>query len=345
MNFKFPLLVLMACIFMSCEKLLFDENPSGEPIQNFESFWKEFDLNYSYFGYKNIRWDSVYDAYRPFITDKTTDAELFEILWQMLLPLKDGHVNISAPFGFKYYNFGTGSAPTANCISDSDMMKYFDNLKHPNSALGYGKIKDHDIGYLKIMSFGNPKTDYQCIDQIISGFETTGGIIVDLRNNGGGSDINSKLIVSRFTDEKRLYKKYRYRNGPGHNDFTGWIDDYTEPAGHHYNQTVVVLTNRGCFSTTEDCVMGFKVLPDVKIIGDTTGGGLGNPALRELPNGWLYRFSNWQVVDAEMTNFEGTGIPPDSVVWITKQDSVNGTDRILEAAIQMIDEKNTATKN
>lgn len=340
MNYKIPLLLMIACIFTSCEKLLFDESTTKNPVENFDVLWKEFDLNYSYFEYKGINWDSIYKVYRPLINDKTSDKELFNIMWQMTNLLKDGHVNISSSFGYTYYNFQNGSAPTSNWISDSVLMKYFEKLNYPNKIMSYGKIKSKNIGYLRIISFGNALSDYKYIDKVIRDFEPTDGMIVDLRNNGGGSDINSNEIISRFADVKRLYKKCRYRNGPEHGDFTKWFETFVEPSGNLYKKPVVVLVNEGCFSTTEDCILAFRVLPNIKIIGDTTGGGSGNPLERELPNGWLYRLSNWQVVDPEMENFEGIGIAPDSVVWISKQDSINGIDRILEAAVNMIEKNN-----
>jgi C-terminal processing protease CtpA/Prc len=337
MNFKISFIVLAACIFSSCEKLLFEENTSNEPIKNFEVLWKEFDLNYSYFEYKKVNWDSIYNVYRPLVSDNTSDKELFNILWQMTNHLKDGHVNIYSPFGCSYYNFHNSSAPTANIISDSELIKYFDNLNYPNQVFRYSKIKSKNIGYVKITSFANPLSEYQYIDNIIKEFETTDGIIIDLRNNGGGSTNNSDVILSRFMDEKRLYCKVRHRNGPKHTDFTNWINVYIEPSGNQYLKSIVVLINKGCFSTTEDCTLAFRELPHVRIIGDTTGGGGGNPIARELPNGWIYRLSNWEEVDSKNVNYEGIGIPPDAVVWISKQDSINGIDRILETAINMID--------
>ena len=151
--------------------------------------------------------------------------------------------------------------------------------------------------------------------------------------------MNSREIVSRFTDKKRLYRKIRYRNGPDHDDFSNWKDDFITPSGNQYLKTTVVLTNEYCFSSTEDCILAFQVLPNTIIIGDTTGGGSGNPIQRELPNGWIYRLSNWQEVNSQMVYFEGIGIAPDSVVWITRQDSINGADRILETAVAVIEKQ------
>jgi C-terminal processing protease CtpA/Prc len=77
-----------------------------------------------------------------------------------------------------------------------------------------------------------------------------------------------------------------------------------------------------------------KVLPHVKIVGDTTGGGSGNPIVRILPNGFSYRIPRWQQVDANKTQYEGKGIYPDIPIWITEDDILNNRDAILERAIK-----------
>jgi carboxyl-terminal processing protease len=49
---------------------------------------------------------------------------------------------------------------------------------------------------------------------------------------------------------------------------------------------VVVLTSRSTASAVESFVMSMRVLPHTTIAGDATGGGVGDPVFRELPNGW-----------------------------------------------------------
>jgi len=80
----------------------------------------------------------------------------------------------------------------------------------------------------------------------------------------------------------------------------------------------------------------FRVLPNVTIIGDTTGGGSANPISLQLPNGWSYRVSRWIQYTADKQIFEGKGIAPDLQVTITTKDSLAGRDVILEKAIDFL---------
>ena len=80
-----------------------------------------------------------------------------------------------------------------------------------------------------------------------------------------------------------------------------------------------------------------QVFPNVTIIGDTTGGGLGNPIRRELPNGWVFRLSTMVGATADSYIVDGKGVPPDVTTITTEEDSINGIDRILEKGIEIIE--------
>jgi len=99
---------------------------------------------------------------------------------------------------------------------------------------------------------------------------------------------------------------------------------------------VVVLTSRATATSAEIFVMAMQSLPQVTIVGDTTGGGIGAPVYRELPNGWTYRLSTRYYADAQQRIMEGIGIFPDVPLLTTEADSSNGIDRILEKGIDII---------
>jgi C-terminal processing protease CtpA/Prc len=75
--------------------------------------------------------------------------------------------------------------------------------------------------------------------------------------------------------------------------------------------------------------------PNVTIVGDSTGGGLGAPTGAELPNGWGYRFSASRTLSPDGQNYED-GIPPNVVVNLNNADVQKGFDTIIEKAIAII---------
>ena len=66
------------------------------PEKNFETLWKTFNERYAFFELRKVDWQKQYKTYRPKVTKETTDEELFNIMCEMLKPLKDGHVNLKA---------------------------------------------------------------------------------------------------------------------------------------------------------------------------------------------------------------------------------------------------------
>lgn len=81
---------------ISCEKI-FVEPPANNPEAIFENLWTTFNEEYAPFEERNVNWQVQYDNFRPLVNSTTTDDELFSIISQMLTPLDDGHVTLTAP--------------------------------------------------------------------------------------------------------------------------------------------------------------------------------------------------------------------------------------------------------
>jgi Peptidase family S41/Tricorn protease C1 domain len=329
--------VALIVVMTSCESILFDDDPKSTPVTNFDLLWSDFDKTYSFFELKKMNWDSVYQVYRPKVNSSTSNYALFQIMSDMLATLKDGHVNLYMNNQTNFsYDFTKGK-PVNFPGFPSIASKYVTNYQS-NGVVGFGSI-GANVGYIIISSFGSSSTSdkYYYIDAAIEKLGGKKGLIIDVRSNGGGSDINASIISSRFMDQKRLFRYLRYRNGRAHNNFTDFMPDYIDKDGEkQFTGSVIILTNRSCFSSTEGFILQMKTMPNVMMVGDTTGGGSGNPIARELPNGWTYRFSRWIVYKSDKTTFEGKGLIPDVPVWIGQQDRDNGVDTILEKAIQML---------
>jgi C-terminal processing protease CtpA/Prc len=97
---------------------------------------------------------------------------------------------------------------------------------------------------------------------------------------------------------------------------------------------VVVLCNRSTYSAANNFVSVMKTLPNVTIVGSTTGGGSGMPFSSELSNGWAIRFSASPVRDPQ-GNLTEFGVEPTEgcVVDMDKQAALDGHDTILDFAI------------
>jgi C-terminal processing protease CtpA/Prc len=163
-------------------------------------------------------------------------------------------------------------------------------------------------------------------------FKDTKGIILDIRNNGGGAVIFVDMLASRFASERVLVGYWQSKIGKGHTDFSEPQPIYLSPSlRESYHGKVALLTNRSCFSAANDFTQTMKVLPNVVVFGDKTGGGAGMPLSSELPCGWSLRLSVSPSMDANMQYTE-FGIEPNIRVDMTLEDELQGLDTIIETA-------------
>lgn len=324
----------MVVLFVSCEKNIFT-NKNNNPGYIFDAYWHELDRNYSFFSYTHLSWDSVYAVYRPKITDTTSNDSLMRILSDITDLLHDAHTNVYTPMGvlgnINYFD----SYPLNQILLSGSYFRTYNTSR----IFEYGMLSVYNLGYIKIKTFEGDPEDFEYLDTVLDLFQNTKGLIVDVRSNRGGYISNCAIVAGRFADSTRLACRYRIRNGASHDSFTDWMDVNVSPCttGRHYTKPVTILTNRRSYSATEWFVTMTGIMPNIKTVGDTTGGGSAMPLIRELPNGWILRTSNTQTRLPSGRDFQFTGIYPDVPVWISGDDAAKNIDTILEKAIAELD--------
>jgi len=334
------LISLFVCY--GCDEMIVGPDPENTQHNNFDIFWKDFNRYYAQFPLRHIDWDSVYTAYNSQISPATSDRQLFAMFSHIVLGINDMHVTLYTPMGDVYWKTMIPASYPSRMIINT--RKYIQSGAPQNSVIEYRTCQDPAIGYIIIHSFegqggGLSMTDprYLVIDDILSRWKNMRGIIIDVRGNSGGNGTNAETVAGRFADRSRVYMHHRQKNGPGRDDFSPWKSMSIEPKGsYQFLQPVVVLTSRATSSAAEMFVMAMRELPHVTIVGDTTGGGVGSPVFRELPNGWSYRLSTELTADAHGRIIEGVGVFPDAPVQTTAADSANGMDRIVEKGIEIL---------
>lgn len=326
--------LMIAVVFLvSCQDLFLGNDPPDTPRENFETLWNTLDKKYSYFSYKNIDWDEVYSRYSPKVNDTMSDVSLFNLLFDMLSELKDSHVNLIAPFNTSRYDklFQDSPENFENRILSNYLGKdYWITGPLIHQVVG----KDLNIGYIRYPSFTSSVSG-EHIDVVINKYKDMKGLIIDVRNNGGGQISNMFNLISRFADKERHVYTSVVKNGPGHEDFSRPNEVIISPAGTTFAKPVCILTNRGSYSATSFFVLAMREFPNVTVVGDTTGGGLGAPTGAELPNGWAYRFSASRTLSVDGINYED-GIPPDVLIYLNNNDVRKGIDTIIQKAISII---------
>ena len=308
------------------------EDLDNDAEGNFKALWTILDEHYCFFDYKaqtfGLDWNQVYTTYHNRLSKDMNSMQLFEVLGEMLSELQDGHVNLYASHDIAR-NWSWYEDFPAN-FNDSVHELYLGTDYKIASGLQY-KILDDNIGYIYCPSFNSGLGEGN-ISQVLQYFAECTGIIVDVRENSGGELTKAERLASHFTNERILVGYMSHKTGAGHNDFSGLQEIWLEPSdGVRWQKKTVVLTNRRCYSATNDFVKDMKECPNVTIIGDQTGGGSGMPFSSELPNGWSVRFSACPIYDVNKNHTE-FGIAPDINVGMKIEDLLKNKDTLIEFA-------------
>ncbi|MBV9576999.1 MAG: PDZ domain-containing protein [Chloroflexi bacterium] len=194
------------------------------------------------------------------------------------------------------------------------------------------------IGYLKLSDFvisGTQLPDgteiLADLDQRLDDFDAQGaqGLILDLRNNGGGSVQTADEILGRFLPDN--VRSVRESDQRGHLTF--------ELAGgrtHARQLPMVVLINGGSASASEITASALRAAHRALLVGQRTAGAVASSELLPLPGGagLQVAVAAAATADTNMT-LDGVGITPDvsASQSRTLDDYRSGHDPQIDAAI------------
>jgi len=308
---------------------------STDPVDNIEALWQVIDTRYCYIEDKGINWSSIHDEYiaRAQTLPKDDPLALFDLCAGMLDSLHDGHVNLYSAFDRSY---NTAWFDTFPANYDARLQALYLNNYRIAGGLYYCTIGNDSIGYIYYSSFSNAFSAGN-LYYVFRAFKDCKGLVIDVRNNGGGDLTNAYRLSSPFFTDHPTIGYWRHKTGKGHTDFSDYepltADASLVPSKWH--KPVVVLCNRRTYSAANMFVNIMRYAPNCTIIGGTSGGGGGMPMSYELPNGWMVRFSSVRMYDRDKQDIE-SGIKPDIPITLTSTDR----DDLIEKAVSLINAKN-----
>ena len=280
------------------------------------------------------------------------------------------HYLTRAPVGtqvtIRFQNPGVDTPQTIQVTAMSDELETLDRDLPPEKGANVifqspvqSEILPGGIGYISISGFMptlgglNPARIFdKTIETLIEADVT--GIIIDVRNNGGGLDALVPKMVGHFYAEPGFYE-YISVYDPESGDYT--IDPEKtltiEPRDPFFGGPVMVLVDKYCISTAEGIPFAVQPLPQGYVIGiyGTNGAfAAGTPGknLYRLPEGLGISFLGDRSLNEDLIiqidgNAEGIGgISPDIRVPLTEENVramyVDGVDIVLKTAVSAIDE-------
>ena len=329
------LIAFIFCVALTgCNSLFLVDEPAEDQLTTFDYLSAQIAARYAYLDEKNINWQATSDSLRGLISPGMPNGEFFEVLSAQLEALNDGHANLIAGFRTSVYLPITTGFPrnySEEVLTDRYLFRVPENFQRTgpfdhSAFASNGRL----IGLITYRSFSSSFSEGQ-LEYILNRLSNCDGIILDLRDNGGGLSTNVNALLRGFIDEERI-TLYSQEVTP--NCFSELIAETSgEPYPFAYTGRVAVLINRTCYSATSFFATSCLAYDHIRLIGDTTSGGMGTPNGGELPNGWRYRFSVTKSLSVNGENFEN-GVPPQIVQFTNPDDQVE--DAIVERAVSYI---------
>lgn len=165
------------------------------------------------------------------------------------------------------------------------------------------------------------------------------GLILDLRDNPGGSIYFARALAGQFVAGEQTVAKLQTRSGRPVSLLFGLIDlipaDFTlHGADEPLRQPLVILTNQGTASAAELLAASLHSLGRARLIGERSCGCvLGYLGYTRVPGGGALAYSEFGFQFSDGRQIEGRGLLPDEAVPVTPADLASGRDAALEAAL------------
>jgi len=189
----------------------------------------------------------------------------------------------------------------------------------------------HKIGYIEVTGFGPEiEKDFEAAMQEAQG---TRGLILDLRNNGGGFVTTVAQVASYFLPEDTNLGEFITRQGRS-------TPRHTQKSRINYREPLVVLVSARSASGSEIFAAAMQERKRAVIVGaspTTCGCLLGVSRTLKLLDGGKLNVSDTDYRTAGGRRIEGSGVKPDLQFDARIADLLVSRDRTLELAVGQLE--------
>jgi hypothetical protein len=180
-----------------------------------------------------------------------------------------------------------------------------------NFGMPVAEIREGNVGYLVVLGFLPPELYADAVAETMSKIADADVLVIDLRQNGGGSPDGVALMTSYLFGDKRVHlNDIDYRSLDRTDSF------YTSPdvPGRKFGpkKPIYVLTSAATFSAGEEFAYNLKALNRATIVGESTGGGAHPIDFVRVSDHWAIALPIGRAINpVTKTNWEGMGVRPD----------------------------------
>jgi Tol biopolymer transport system component/C-terminal processing protease CtpA/Prc len=181
------------------------------------------------------------------------------------------------------------------------------------------KLSDNRLAYIHIREMDETAGE-RFERELWSEALSRDGLILDIRDNGGGSPAVNDAILDMLS--RKIYGYTQPRDG--------LRQSVPEPV---WNKPVILLIDENSYSAAELFPAGFRALGLGKIVGVPTPGYVIGTYEGQLVDGTRFRLPSWAYYTPEGRNLENRGVAPDILVENRPEDIAAGHDRQLEVGV------------
>ena len=233
--------------------------------------------------------------------------EFAQVLTQDLQSVsKDRHIRVRFdPEGVKRIR---ASSSRSEEEREKERKERIERERRTNFGFQKLELLEGNIGYLDLRYFSGLSQAGDTIVASMNFLANAHAVIIDLRQNGGGSPLTIQVISSYFLDEYTHLNSFEWRGSDSIQQF--WTLPYV-PGKNMYGTDLYILTSRRTFSGAEEFTYNMKNLKRATIVGETTGGGAHPGGSRIINDYFLVWVPSGRAINPiSKTNWEGKGIDP-----------------------------------
>lgn len=241
---------------------------------------------------------------------------------------------------------------------------YYKISKGPNRTYQAAKLNwlTDSIAHLEITAFYPEERVISALQAVEDEVSDAKGLIIDIRNNGGGSTRVAWYLQSLLSNNDYLLNyAWETRINDGVKKANGnWIEEYADfylgkayrketpdtifiaDTIKRFTMPTAILIGPYTFSAAEDFLVNIYEVPDRPIlIGEPTGGSTGSPLVIDgLPGDGYARICTRRICyPYSRKPFVNEGIKPDIILKQSFQNYTEDKDIVLEKAVEYLKEK------